>query len=157
MMGAGKSEVGRHVAASLGRHFVDLDDEIASRLGCSIAQLWGRQGEKAFRDLEQAEVERVAVGADAVVATGGGIVLRDANVSAMRDSGMVIWLRADPSVLAARVGDGEGRPLLAEGVEALEGILTDREDRYAAAAHAMVDAGRGLDEVAAEVEGLWTA
>ena len=155
MMGAGKTAVGRRVADELGMPFVDLDDVIAERLGCSIAQLWGREGEAAFRDLEAAAVARVAGSDAAVVATGGGAVLREANRDAMRRSGTVVWLRAEPEVLTARVGDGDGRPLLAGGVDALGGILAEREDHYAAAAHAIVDASGTVDEVAGEVRALW--
>lgn len=160
MMGSGKSAVGRRVAGELGMRLIDLDDEIATRLGCSVSQLWGERGEEAFRDLEQAAVTRVAAGDDAVVATGGGVVLRDANIAAMRESGIVVWLRADPAVLSARVESGVGRPLLAEGEprDVLDAILAAREDRYARAAHVVIDSGTGTaDEVADEVTAQWTA
>ena len=159
MMGSGKSAVGRTVADHLGMRFVDVDDEIAARLGCSIGQLWGLQGEAAFRDLEESAVARVAAGPDAVIATGGGVVLREANVTAMRGSGTVLWLHAPPALLAARVGSGDGRPLLADGDpgEVLTAISEKRRDRYAAAAHEVVDGSDSVDDVAKEVVARWTA
>ena len=102
MMGAGKSVVGRRSADRIGVDFVDVDSEITSRLGCSIAQLWEERGEQAFRDIEAAEVSRIAArGRPAIVAAGGGAVLAEGNVAAMRASGMVVWLDAPASVRSA--------------------------------------------------------
>ena len=159
MMGAGKTAVGRRVADDLGMPFVDVDEEIAARLGCSIGQLWGRQGEQAFRDLEAAALAGLAEGPPSVIATGGGAVLREANVTVMRASGTVIWLRAAPEVLAARVGRGGGRPLLAEGepIERLAAILDERRERYEAAAHRCVDGDAAtVAALAGEVVAVWT-
>ncbi len=160
MMGAGKSAVGQRVATLRSLPFVDVDVDVAARVGCSIGQLWGTRGEQAFRDMEEAAVARIAAGAAAVVATGGGVVLRPSNVSAMRASGLVVWLGADAAVLAGRVGSGDGRPLLAgEPVgERLGSILAERHETYAAAAHATVDtANKTVDQVAEEVIARWTA
>jgi shikimate kinase len=158
MMGAGKSAVGQRVAASLDVPFVDVDTGIAARLGCSIGELWGARGEEAFRDLEEAAVAGIGAGEPVVVATGGGVVLRDANVATMRRSGTVVWLATDPAVLAARVGAGAGRPLLVGDTgERLGAILEERRERYAAAAHAIVDGGAGtVEDVAREVVVQWT-
>ena len=160
MMGAGKSAVGRRIAAHLELDFVDTDDAVAARAGASISELWDGHGEQAFRELERVEVAAIADRDDAVVATGGGVVLDGGNVAAMRRSGTVVWLDAPPGVLAARVADGCGRPLLAgdAGAGRLAGILAERLELYAAAAHVRVDAsGDDPDRVAEEVVGLWTA
>lgn len=158
MMGAGKSAVGRILADRLGIPYADVDDEVASRLGCSISELWGQRGEAAFRDLETAQVARLATKAPLVISTGGGVVLRADNVATMRASGAVVWLTASPTTLASRVGRGEGRPLLAEGDPAtrLAEILEERRGHYTAAAHHTVDTdGRNAAEVADDVEALW--
>ncbi len=158
MMGAGKSAVGRIIADRRGIPYADIDAEVANRLGCSIAELWGQQGEAAFRDLEAAQVARLATKAPLVVSTGGGVVLRADNVATMRASGAVVWLTASPATLARRVGGGEGRPLLVDGDPGarLAEILEERRGHYAAAAHHTVNTeGRDAEEVADEVEALW--
>ncbi len=159
MMGAGKTLVGRLVAARTGKPVVDMDAEIAARLGCSIGQLWGMQGEEAFRDLEAALVTRLVDAPESVIATGGGAVTREENVAAMRSSGTVVWLEAPVATLARRVGDGEGRPLLSDDatVGRLAELLDLRQDLYAAAAdHRVSTEDAGPDEVAEVVAGLWT-
>ncbi len=159
MMGAGKSAVGREVARRAGVEFVDTDEEVAARAGCSIGELWGSRGEQAFRDLEAAQVERLADSGPCVVATGGGAVLRPESIEAMRRSGTVVWLQADPVELAARVeAEAEQRPLLA-GAEAeteLARILAERTPLYRQAAHHVVaTGGRPPVEVAELVAKLW--
>jgi len=113
MMGSGKSTVGRMVARSLGRDFVDVDEEIELAEGVSVAELFAGRGEAAFRELEEGALARVlASSVDTVVSVGGGAVLSEANRRRLRGA-TVVWLRARPETLVARVGDGATRPLLA--------------------------------------------
>lgn len=156
MMGSGKSTVGRLVAERLGSTHIDVDEEIARRVGCSIGELWGSAGEEAFRDMESAQIARLAGQADLVVSTGGGAVLRGENIRAMRGSGVVVWMHAGIPTLAERVGGGEERPLLAgeaPPVDRLTSIAAEREDRYRSAAHFTLDAERGPEEIATRVAG----
>jgi len=159
MMGAGKSAVGKAVAGRAVATFVDIDAEVAGRMGCSIAELWGTRGESAFRDMEAAQIADVATKDKAVIATGGGAVLRNDNVERMRASGVVVWLEAPPAVLAARLeSGGQHRPLLADGDTklTLARLSEEREPSYRAAAHFEVaTADRDIADVAAEVEALW--
>lgn len=160
MMGSGKSVVGDLVASRVGAEFVDLDEEVSARAGASIPELWRREGEGAFRELEAAAVERLSgeSGGPRVVATGGGVVLRADNVEAMRSSGTVVWLDAPAEVLLQRVAGGEGRPLLAGGPERLSALLAARRALYETAGHHRVQtAGRSPEEVAQEVAELWSA
>jgi shikimate kinase len=161
MMGSGKTDVGRRVAGRIGLRFVDTDEVIAARLGCSIGRLWGTRGEEAFRDMEAAVVASLADSTDpAVIATGGGAILSDDNIAAMRGSGIVVWLEGDPEVLAARVGDGEGRPVLGADASAaaLADLLESRRSRYAATATRRVPTDDMTAEaVAGEVVRLWNA
>ncbi len=160
MMGVGKTRVGRMVAERARVPFHDTDDEVVARVGCSISELWRERGEAAFRDLETDTVVRLAAGPAAVIATGGGVVLEPRNVTAMRDSGLVVWLEASPRTLAERVGDGAGRPLLAatDPERRLADILRRRRRHYARAAHLRVSTDdRDPDEVAEEVWEAWTA
>jgi shikimate kinase len=158
MMGAGKTAVGRGLAKRLGVAFVDIDASIEAEHDCTIAELWRREGEPAFRDLEETHVEETA-GREAVVATGGGVVLRSANIERMQSSGPVVWLKASVEVLALRVGAGSNRPLLAgqETRQQLDTILAERSELYEAASTVAVDTDRAtVDEVVREVE-RWIA
>lgn len=142
MMGSGKSTVGSRVAARLDLDFVDTDQLVAAVTESTITDLWTSRGEESFRRLESQMIASAAAGEPVVVATGGGVVLDEANIVAMRDSGLVVWLKASPEALARRIGRDSKRPLLAasdDPVEALRSLLADREARYVEAAHAVVD------------------
>ena len=154
MMGSGKTTVGRLVAAGAAVDFYDVDLEVVRRRGASIPDIWGREGEDGFRALETTVIEQLSGAAPAVIATGGGAVLREPNRRAMRRSGTVVWLRAPAGVLAQRVGGGAGRPLLADdgGAERLAELIESRRPAYQAAAHHTIGTeDRTPAEVAAEV------
>ncbi|HEY5685375.1 MAG TPA: shikimate kinase [Acidimicrobiia bacterium] len=154
MMGSGKSTVGEELARRRRVAFYDTDALIVERLGHSIAEVWDLHGEEGFRDVESAQVDRLA-GQDAVVATGGGVVLRPSNVETMRGSGPVVWLRTSVAELAERVGGGEGRPLLTGGSvdTRLSAVLDTRRELYEKAAAVVIDTdGKTVGEVSEEVE-----
>ena len=152
MMGAGKSTVAPLVAERLGRAWHDTDRMVEQRSGETVGALFER-GEEAFRREEAAAVRSVA-GAPVVVACGGGVVLDDALIADMRGGGVIVWLRVPLGVLSARsVPD---RPLLREDPEALGRILREREDRYRAAADAVVDGAGPAAEVADRVVEAWS-
>lgn len=155
LMGAGKSTVGRRLAAAWGRDFVDLDDAVVAAAGRSIPELFAAEGEDGFRDRESAALRAALAGsAPVVVATGGGVVLRDENRALLADEAVVVWLDAEVGALAARVGDGTGRPLLADGPEErLRSLDAARRPLYEAVADLRVDTSDlGTDEVVAAVE-----
>jgi len=158
-MGSGKSTVGVLAARHAGAAFVDLDERIVAAAGVSIPEIFATEGEAGFRRRETEALLGAAEGR-AVVACGGGVVLVTANVDLMRARGPVVWLDAPPEVLAARIGAGEGRPLV-EGAEAgvrLRAIAAAREAAYAAAAHHRLDVARHTPEkIAEEVVRLWSA
>jgi shikimate kinase len=159
LMGSGKSTVGARLAAATDRRFVDLDDAIEAEAGLTIPEIFELEGEAGFRAREHEAMAAVLAATEPLVlATGGGAVLRPANRDLMREHGVVVWLRATPATLAARVGDGAGRPLLASPVagDDVEGRLTalsaDRAEAYEAAAHETVDVdGADPDEIVAVV------
>ena len=153
LMGAGKTSVGRRCAARLERPFVDTDDLVETTTGTSVAEVFETQGEAAFRAIERTAVADAAASpTPLVIACGGGAVLDPESRRALRDAGLVVWLRASPDVLSARVErQPDTRPLLrgAPPAATLERLAVLRADAYEAAAHAVVDTdGRTQDEVA---------
>jgi shikimate kinase len=111
MMGAGKSAVGAALARLLGTAFVDVDREVEAAAGASIAELFARHGEPAFRRLEREAWERVA-GKPVVAALGGGAPAEPGAAERLAATGVVVYLRARPATLLARLGDAASRPLL---------------------------------------------
>ncbi|MDX1468663.1 MAG: shikimate kinase [Acidimicrobiia bacterium] len=157
MMGTGKTAAGRIAASELNTAFFDTDEVVAERMGCSIAQLWGSLGERAFRDLETVAMISLA-DSEGIVATGGGVVLSDRNRDLIRESGSAVWLRASPGVLARRLGDGDDRPLLREGVnrETIEKHLQQREPLYRSLAdHEIETDDLHVLEVASIIGSIW--
>src|SRR5436190_8405527 len=100
MMGAGKSTVGRRLAARLGLNFVDADTEIeTAHAGTTIPEIFAQYGEPYFRDGEARVIARLLDGAPCVVATGGGAWMRQATRERIRAKGISIWLKAEADVL----------------------------------------------------------
>ena len=112
MMGVGKSTVGRRLAARLGLHFVDADEEIEKAAGMSVTEIFARYGESHFRDGERRVIARLMDGAAKVIATGGGAFMQDETRALILSHATAIWLDADIDILVDRVSRREGRPLL---------------------------------------------
>lgn len=134
-MGAGKSTIGRRLAARLGMPFVDADAEIERAAGCSIEDIFAIHGEPAFRDGERKVIARLLAGPPHVLATGGGAFMDPETRAAIRAAAISIWLRADLDLLMARVSRRNGRPLLAKGEprEVLRRLMDERHPTYAEA------------------------
>lgn len=144
MPGSGKSTVGRQIARRLGLPFVDSDHVIEQRLGCSIREYFAREGEDAFRDIEQQVLAELAQGTAAVVATGGGAVLREANRRALREGGKVVYLRSSPEELYRRLRHDTQRPLLQveDPLARLRSMHGERDPLYRETAHFQIETGR---------------
>jgi shikimate kinase len=155
MMGAGKSAVGRRVAARLVRPFSDSDTVVEDRLGRTVGEIWRTDGEEAFRRLEaEALQSALADPTPSVIAAAGGTVLDAGNRESLKaDNAVVIWLRADPSVLLGRVAHGDHRPLLDDDPEGvLQRLNDERVDLYAEVADVVIDVDElDLDQVATRV------
>jgi shikimate kinase len=154
MLGVGKSAVAPRLAEALGVESHDTDEWVERHSGRSIARIFAEEGEAGFRRFESKAVAELALAAG-VVATGGGAVTSPDNVTRMKGSGMVIWLRASPATLATRLGVAD-RPLLdgaKDRVATLHGLLEAREDSYAGAADLRVETdGLSPAQVVAEVQ-----
>ena len=151
MMGSGKTDVGRLLAERLDWEFVDTDDQIEREQARSVAEIFAEEGEPSFRAHERAVLERLPA-RRAVVALGGGAVVAAENRALLREHGTVVWLDAEPEVLARRIGAGAARPLLAdldaeERVERLRELRAEREPFYADAGLRVATDDRTLPEV----------
>ena len=135
MMGSGKTSTGRPLAERLGYGFVDADAVIEQAAGCSIPDIFDRDGEAGFRSLESQVLSAISQRHSLVVATGGGVVTQPENWG-MLHSGIVIWLDVVPDQLLKRLNaDSTVRPLLqtADPEAALNALLNERRPLYAEA------------------------
>jgi shikimate kinase len=135
MMGAGKSSVGRRLAARLGLAFVDADSEIETAAGMSIADIFSAHGEAYFRSGEARVIARLLEGGPQVLATGGGAIMNPDTRAAIRAKAVSIWLNAEYDVLLRRVRRRTDRPMLktADPAETLRRLLAERSPTYAQA------------------------
>jgi len=148
-MATGKSSVGRRLAIRLGYDFLDLDTLIAAEAGMPISQIFATQGEEAFRALESRMVDRVAGRMGCVVATGGGTIVDPRNLEALKRSGVVITLTADPDTILSRVGSVDDRPMLWGGDtrERVRLLLEQRAQAYAKADLIVDASAQAIDSV----------
>ena len=148
MMGAGKSSVGRRLAARLGIPFVDADVEIEKAAGMTISEIFSAHGEPYFRAGEARVIARLLDGGPQVLATGGGAFMNTDTRAAIRVKGISIWLKADFDVLLRRVKRRTDRPLL-QGDEAADTLRRLMEERYPVYAEAdvTVDSADGPPEM----------
>jgi shikimate kinase len=144
MPGVGKSTIGRHVARRIGSDFVDTDTVIERRLGEPIRSFFERHGEARFREIES-EVLAQCVAGPGVIATGGGIVLSEANRGLLRSRTTCLYLRAKPEDLFRRLRHDSKRPLLqvADPLAKLRELYAVRDPLYRLACHFELDVGHG--------------
>jgi shikimate kinase len=127
MMGAGKSSVGRRLAARLGLAFVDADAEIESAAGMTIAEIFAKHGEADFRSGEKRVIARLLNSGPQVLATGGGAIMDQNTRDLIHIKGISVWLKADLDVLVKRTKRRNDRPL----VDKMKDLLPLREPVYA--------------------------
>lgn len=143
--GSGKSTVGRQLARRLGVAFIDSDQVIEQRIGCSIRAFFDREGEENFRDLEESVMDELTAAPEAaVLSTGGGAVLRPANRQCLHERGTVVYLRSSPEEVFRRIRHDKTRPLLqvANPLEQLRKLYAQRDPLYRETAHYVVETGR---------------
>jgi shikimate kinase len=140
-MGSGKSAVGRALAERLRLEFLDTDELIEGTEGMKINKIFKEKGEEYFRALESDTLETLAAYDNFVLSTGGGIILREANVALLRSLGKVVLLWAEPDVIFERVGKEKHRPLLnvPDPKAEINKILNARRAKYQAAAQITID------------------
>ncbi len=147
LMGAGKSKVGRRLAARLGLPFFDSDPEIEAAAGETIEEIFANRGEDVFRAGERRVIARLLAQPAHVLATGGGAFMDPATRELIARRGVSLWLRADLDVLVSRVLRRNNRPLLKQGdPRAILAELIERRYPLYAEADVVVDSGEGSPE-----------
>jgi shikimate kinase len=143
--GVGKSTIGKQLAGRMGMDFVDTDELIMQRAGKTIREIFEQGGEPLFRDLESAVIDDLVESDNAVIAAGGGVVLRKANIEKLQANGRIVWLQAPAQVLWERISadtaTAANRPNLtsAGGLEEILRLLQIRAPLYASAADIALD------------------
>lgn len=140
--GTGKSVLSNQVAAQLGWPVFHMDEMLVERFGRPIPEFVEANGWDAFRDEEQKLTEELAANDECVIDCGGGVIVREANIEALRRTGVVVWLQAPDEVIAERImGDANRPSLTGKGTAADEvrEVLSQREALYEKASHVVVD------------------
>lgn len=153
MMGAGKTTVGRRLAAMLGRKFIDSDTEIEAAAGMDIPDIFSAHGEPEFRAGEARVISRILQEKDIVLGTGGGAFMSEETRALIKSCAVSIWLNAEFELLFARVSRRSNRPLLqtANPREALKKLIEARSPIYATADITVVSTDIPHDAVAQQI------
>ena len=148
LMGAGKSKIGRRLAARLNLPFFDSDHEIEMAAGESIEEIFANRGERVFRDGERRVIARLLAQPVHVLATGGGAFMDEMTRALIERRGVSLWLRADLDVLVSRVSRRSDRPLLKVGdARMVLGELIEQRYPVYAEANVMIESGEGPPEL----------
>jgi len=154
-MGAGKTAVGKALAAKLDKEFVELDALIARKAGKSIPEIFQEDGEIAFRELEIEVAREVSGKKNLVIACGGGIVLNKISTDRLSNESVIVYLTAVPDVILKRVSRGSSkRPLLnvPDQTERIKELSKFRQPFYGRAADITIDTSKlGIDAVAEKI------
>ena len=142
--GSGKSTVGRQLARRLQLPFIDSDQVIEQRLGCSIREYFEREGEERFRDIEENVIDELTQTHQGVLSTGGGSVLRPLNRERLRSRGQVIYLHSSPDEVFRRLRHDTNRPLLQvnDPLGQLSSLYAVRDPLYRETANFVIETGR---------------
>lgn len=153
MMGAGKTTVGRRLAARLGRHFVDSDEEVEKAAGMTIEDIFRAHGEADFRAGEVKVIARLLKDGNIVLGTGGGAFINPETRALVKSTAVSVWIKADFELLFQRVSRRSNRPLLktANPRETLQKLIEARYPIYAEADVTIVSRDIPQDQVAGEV------
>lgn len=153
-MGAGKTVVGKKLAQKLGYQFVDVDREIEKLLQKPIPLIFKKYGQLRFRSEEELMLTKVCQNTETVIATGGGVILKENNRKTIANGNKVIWLQAKPETIMKRVGLGKGRPLLkGKKIEdVVQELLAKRSALYIESAHVKIETDdKNIDQVVEEI------
>lgn len=148
MPGSGKTRFGEELARVLERPFYDADRCLEMWEKRSVTEIFSIYGEKVFRDAETRTLRRLSAAREAVIASGGGAILRPANRLILRKAGCVCWIDRSPEEIARDIVK-EGRPLLQEGKQRLWTLYRERRELYARCSHVRIRNDSSFEEVLA--------
>ena len=153
-MGTGKTSIGRRLSTQLRMRYVDTDDVIERDSGRRISEIFEADGEAAFRELESEAVLKVSKLYNYVISTGGGVVLKEANMVELKRNGIVFCLTATPEEIYRRVRHQSHRPLLQtpDPLTKINSMLEERHSYYAKADYMVETTGRSFGEVMAYIK-----
>ena len=156
-MGTGKTSIGKRLATQLRMRYVDTDDIIERDSGRSISAIFSEDGEATFRELESEAVRKASKLENYVISTGGGVVLKEANMMELRRNGIIFCLTATPEEIYRRVQHQTHRPLLQtpDPLTKIKSMLEDRHPYYAKADNMVETTGRSFGEVMAYVKRVY--
>ena len=148
MMGAGKSSVGRCLQRRTRLPLLDIDEIVASKFGMSIPEIFVRHGEDKFRKAEAEALRSLGTTEQAIIVTGGGIVMGEENIDLLKRLGLIVWLNGEEKTLFERASRSGNRPLLQSENprKAFAQILRERRPLYANIAHLRLDTSVFTDE-----------
>ncbi|NPV00765.1 MAG: shikimate kinase [Brevinematales bacterium] len=142
--GAGKTTLGRELAAELGYRFIDTDDEVVRANGITIPEIFAEYGEPRFREMESSALANVTSGDGAVISTGGGIILSEGNRRIIMERGFRAYLTASPEVIFQRIHRDTNRPSLTgkDPMDEIKELLNKRRAFYEEVAEVVIDTGK---------------
>ncbi len=156
-MGTGKTSVGKRLSSLMRMRYIDTDSVIERDNERAISEIFEKDGESVFRQLESEAVEQVSDLYNFVISTGGGVVLKEENVSTLKENGIVFCLTASPEEIYERVGHQTHRPLLQtpNPLETIRTMLDERAPYYAKADYTMDTTGRSFDEIVVHIKKIY--
>ena len=157
-MGTGKTSIGRRLSSQLRMRYVDTDDVVERDSGRRISDIFAEDGESAFRELESDAVRKVSKLQNHVISTGGGVVLKEANMRELKRNGVVFCLTATAKEIYRRVGHQTHRPLLQtpDPLATIQSMLTERHPYYTEADHTISTTGRSFGEIITHIKRVFT-
>ena len=153
-MGVGKTTVSEVLEDRLGCDVYDTDAMVVESEQLPITDIFETKGEEYFRGLETDILRSLSDSGDCVVSCGGGIILREQNISLIKENGNIVWLDASPETILEHVRNDNGRPLLGgkKNVGDIEKLMNDRRARYEHAADIHIDTdGKSPEKIADEI------
>lgn len=153
-MGTGKTTLGHSLSKRLGTRLIDMDARIEEEQSKTISEIFAKQGEEAFRNLETDLLRRLSKQTDLIVSCGGGVPLREENATLMKTTGTVIWLDATPQTIYDRIRKDTTRPLLKDHMtpDYITTMMTQRRPSYQrAATHRIIVDDLTADEIATRI------
>lgn len=152
-MAAGKTTVGRELAATLAFDFIDLDEYIEKQTGKSVRDIFAEMGEAHFRQLERQAIIESRNWQQTIVALGGGAYVDEQNRALLRDIGKTIWLDCPLEICLSRIAQDGSRPL-AKSREEMRELLEKRIPAYSQSDYRISVDGKSIEEIVVEMSAL---